>query len=151
MPDFFSAIVEVTRKNQSQLCIGLDTDKGRLPQILQNDSDPVFSFNREIIDATHDLVCCYKPQIAFYGAVGSEDSLCRSIDYAHAKGIPVLLDSKRGDIGSTAEMYSREAFSRFAADAVTVNPYMGLDSMLPFLEFEDKGIFILCRTSNPGG
>ena len=151
MPKFFNLIKQLAQKNQSLLCVGLDTDPGRIPQILQNDTDPVFSFNREIIDATHDLVCCYKPQIAYYGAAGTEDSLCKTIDYAHQKGIPVILDAKRGDIGSTAEMYAKEVFQRFGADAVTINPYMGGDSMAPFLEFEDKGIFILCRTSNPGG
>ena len=151
MSSFFDRVEQAAERNQTLLCVGLDTDPSRIPQILQNDKDPVFSFNRAIIDATHDLVCCYKPQIAFYGSAGSEDSLAKSIEYAQSKGIPVLLDSKRGDIGNTAEKYTDEAFRRFGADAVTINPYMGLDSMQPFLDFEDKGIFILCRTSNPGG
>ncbi len=151
MPNFFQQVAQVRDRNQSLLCVGLDTDPLRIPQILQNDPDPVFSFNREIIDATSDLVCCYKPQIAYYGGAGAEESLVRSIAYAKQKGVPVLLDAKRGDIGSTAEMYAKEAFQRFNADAVTINPYMGLDSMKPFLDFAEKGIFILCRTSNPGG
>lgn len=148
---FFDSIKQQTSANASQLCIGLDTDPNKIPQILKNDPDPIFSFNREIIDATHDLVCCYKPQIAYYAAVGAEKSLEMTIQYIRDKGVPVLLDSKRGDIGSTAEMYVEEAFERYGADAVTINPYMGMDSMEPFLARKDKGIFILCRTSNPGG
>jgi len=148
---FFELVESCSQKNNSLLCIGLDTDPNRIPQILQNDADPIFSFNREIIDATCDLVSCYKPQIAYYGAIGAEESLQKSIDYAHGKGIPVILDAKRGDIGSTAEKYAEEVFNRYSADAVTINPYMGLDSMQPFLDYADKGIFILCRTSNPGG
>ncbi|MBL4682224.1 MAG: orotidine-5'-phosphate decarboxylase [Pseudomonadales bacterium] len=151
MSTFFELVDSCSQKNNSLLCIGLDTDPDRIPQILQNDPDPIFSFNREIIDATSDLVSCYKPQIAYYGAIGAEESLQKSIEYAHKKGVPVLLDAKRGDIGSTAEKYAEEAFGRFSADAVTINPYMGLDSMQAFLDYTDKGIFILCRTSNPGG
>lgn len=151
MNTFFKQLNHCSQRNNSLLCVGLDTDPERIPQILQNDPDPIFSFNREIIDATADLVSCYKPQIAYYGATGKEESLQKSIAYAQSKGVPVLLDSKRGDIGSTAEMYAKEAFERFGADAVTINPYMGLDSMEPFLAYENKGIFILCRTSNPGG
>jgi orotidine-5'-phosphate decarboxylase len=151
MNAFFNQIDDCSLHNNSMLCVGLDTDPERIPQILQNDPDPVFSFNREIINATSDLVSCYKPQIAYYGAMGTEDSLQKTIAHAKSKGIPVIIDSKRGDIGSTTEMYAKEAFERFGADAVTINPYMGLDSLEPFLEYEDKGIFILCRTSNPGG
>ncbi|MBV1877378.1 MAG: orotidine-5'-phosphate decarboxylase [Pseudomonadales bacterium] len=151
MSKFFSQIDQLSVTNQSLLCIGLDTDTHKIPQILKNDADPIFSFNREIIDSTADLVCCYKPQIAYYAANGAEQSLCKSIDYAQQKGIPVILDAKRGDIGATAKMYTAEAFDRYNADAVTINPYMGFDSVLPFLEYAEKGIFILCRTSNPGG
>jgi len=150
MSSFFKQVAATRETNDSLLCVGLDTDVNRIPQILHNDPDPVFSFNREIIDATCDLVCCYKPQIAYYGAAGAEQSLQRTIRHAHDKGIAVLLDSKRGDIGSTAEMYAREAFERFDADAATINPYLGFDSMQPFLEYAEKGIFILCRNSNPG-
>lgn len=151
MSQFFQTLQQRRLKTESLLCIGLDTDPNRIPQILTNDTDPIFSFNREIIDATHDLVACYKPQIAYYSAVGAEDTLIATIEYAHKLGVPVLLDAKRGDIGSTAEMYAKEIFDRFNADAVTVNPYMGLDAMQPFLDYADKGIYILCRTSNPGG
>lgn len=151
MSQFFKRLQQRRSEKDTLLCVGLDTDPGRIPQILANDPDPIFSFNREIMDATHDLVACYKPQIAYYSAVGSEETLIKTIDYAQQLGVPVLLDAKRGDIGSTAEMYAREAFERFGADAVTVNPYMGLDAMQPFLNYSDKGIYILCRTSNPGG
>lgn len=151
MSPFFELLQQRRSKTDSMLCIGLDTDPNRIPQILANDPDPIFSFNREIIDATHDLVACYKPQIAYYSAVGAEDTLLATIEYAQKLGVPVLLDAKRGDIGSTADMYAKELFERFRADAVTINPYMGQDAMQPFLEYQDKGIFILCRTSNPGG
>lgn len=103
------------------------------------------------MDATHDLVCCYKPQIAHYAALGAEDQLKETINYIHSKGIPVLLDAKRGDIDSTSKHYVDEAFVRYGADAVTINPYLGLDAMKPFLDQKDKGVVILCRTSNPGG
>jgi len=148
---FFEKLQQRRLKTDSFLCIGLDTDPSRIPQILANDPDPSFSFNREIIDATHDLVACYKPQIAYYSAFGAEDTLLATIEYAEKLGVPVLLDAKRGDIGSTADMYAKELFERFRADAVTINPYMGLDAMQPFLDYQDKGIYILCRTSNPGG
>jgi orotidine-5'-phosphate decarboxylase len=130
----------------------LDPDAARFTPAISQSDTPVFSFNKAIIDATADLVCAYKPQIAHYAAHAAEFELAMTIDYIHDRyQIPVILDAKRGDIGSTAEMYAREAFDRFKADAVTINPYLGLDSMEPFLRHDDKGIFILCRTSNPGG
>lgn len=151
MSQFFKNLTTRKVEINSLLCIGLDPDPTKLPQILANDPDPVFSFNREIIDATHHLAACYKPQIAYYSASGREDTLLATIEYAKSKQVPVLLDAKRGDIGSTAEMYAEELFTRFGADAVTLNPYMGLDAMQPFLDYKEKGIYILCRTSNPGG
>lgn len=151
LSQFFKNLAQRKTEIDSLLCIGLDPDPEKLPQILANDPDPVFSFNREIIDATHHLAACYKPQIAYYAADGNEDALLATIEYAKSKGVPVLLDAKRGDIGSTAEMYAKELFDRFGADAVTLNPYMGFDAMAPFLERSDKGVYILCRTSNPGG
>lgn len=151
MSQFFENLQCRKQSIDSLLCIGLDPDPARLPQILANDPDPVLSFNREIIDATHQIAACYKPQIAYYSAHGGEETLLATIDYARSKGVPVLLDAKRGDIGSTAEMYAIELFERFAADAVTINPYMGQDAMQPFLDYADKGVYILCRTSNPGG
>ena len=126
--------------------MGLDPDHGLMP------IDDVFAFNREIIDATCDLVCCYKPNLAFYEALGPRGlvSLRRTVQYASLKGIPVLGDVKRGDIGNTASACAAAIFDYYGFDAVTVNPYMGEDSLAPFLEYTDKGIFVVCRTSNPG-
>ena len=151
LSQFFENLASRKAQIGSLLCVGLDPDPSKLPQILANDPDPVFSFNREIMDATHNITACYKPQIAYYAASGREDTLLATIEHAKSLGVPVLLDAKRGDIGSTAEMYAAEAFERYGADAVTINPYMGFDAMQPFLEYQDKGIYILCRTSNPGG
>ena len=118
----------------------------------RSSASPIFQFNKAIIDATADLVCAYKPQFAHYAAYEAEDQLERTIEYIHRNypGVPVILDSKRGDVGNTAERYAIEAFERYGADAVTVNPYLGGDSLEPFLKHEDKGVIILCRTSNPG-
>lgn len=136
-------------KNNSLLCVGLDTD----PQKLKKGQSQ-FDFNKAIIDKTADLVCCFKPQVAFYsaaGLIGLED-LKKTIDYIHKnyQDIPVLLDAKRGDVGHTSEMYAKEVFDVFEADAVTVNPYCGFDSLEPFFKWKDKGIIVVCRTSNPG-
>ena len=133
------------------MCIGLDPDLERLPVEFRDSSTPILDFNKAIIDATRDIVACYKPQIAHYAAEAAEDQLVATIEYIHDAGLLVLLDAKRGDVGSTAEMYSRELFERYGADAATINPYLGLDSMEPYLEYKDRGVFILCRTSNPGG
>lgn len=132
---------------ESLLCVGLDPEPERLPAGVG-----VFEFCRAIVDATADAVCAFKPQIAHFAAHGEEDALRRLIEHVHRAhpGVPVILDSKRGDIGSTARNYSIEAFDRFGADAVTVNPYLGRDSVQPFLERADKGVVVLCRTSNPG-
>lgn len=135
------------------VCVGLDPDPAKLPECLRGRTDAIFEFNRAIIDATGDLVCCYKPQAACYAACGANDALKRTIEYIHTAfpGVPVILDAKRGDIGATARMYAAEAFDFYKADAVTVNPYMGTDALDPFLDRADKGVVILCRTSNPGG
>lgn len=134
------------------LCIGLDPESARFPAHLRDDSDAVFAFCRAVVDATADLVCAFKPQIAHFAALGAEDALARLIAHTHDAhpGVPVILDSKRGDIGSTATHYATEAFDRYGADAVTVSPYLGRDSVLPFLERSDRGVVVLCRTSNPG-
>lgn len=134
------------------LCVGLDPDPARFPAHLRDDPDAVFQFCRAIVDATADAVCAFKPQIAHFAALGEEDALRRLIAHIHAAhpGVPVILDSKRGDIGSTAAHYASEAFDRYAADAVTVNPYLGRDSVQPFLDHADRGVIVLCRTSNPG-
>ena len=138
-------------ENNTLVCVGLDPDPSRFPEIIGDGSDSIFAFNRAIIDATADLVCAYKPQIAHFAALNAEDQLKDTIAYIHSEypGIPVILDSKRGDIGSTAERYAREAFERYEADAVTVNPYLGIDGVKPFTDYVDKGVILLCRTSNP--
>ena len=147
---FFSATRTHQAAKNSLLCIGLDPYFERLPAIVKQDEHPIFKFNKEIIEATRDIACCYKPQIAHYSAVGAEKDLELTITFITSRDIPVLLDAKRGDVGSSAEMYAKELFERYGADAITVNPYLGLDSMEPYLSYSDKGVFILCRTSNPG-
>ena len=138
--------------SDSLVCVGLDPEIERFPEQIADQASPIFQFNKAIIDATADLVCAYKPQYAHYAAYEAEDQLERTIDYIHRSypGIPVILDSKRGDVGNTAERYAIEAFERYHADAVTVSPYLGGDSLEPFLKYEDKGVIVLCRTSNPG-
>lgn len=150
---FMTALAERWQRRDSLLCVGLDPDTARIPAHLREQPDAILRFCREIVDATADLVCCFKPQIAYFAAARAEDQLEDLIRHIHDKhpGIPVVLDSKRGDIGSTAAQYAREAFERYRADAVTVNPYMGRDSIEPYLEYADKGVILLCRTSNPGG
>jgi orotidine-5'-phosphate decarboxylase len=135
------------------LCVGLDPDPERIPAALGRGPEAIFTFCRDIVDATAACVCAFKPQIAYFSAVRAERELERLIEHIHAKhpGIPVILDAKRGDIGSTAERYAIEAFERYGADAVTINPYMGFDSIEPWLAWEGRGVILLCRTSNPGG
>ena len=136
----------------SLLCVGLDPDPAKLPGDCAQDSQPLLAFNRRIVDATADLAAAYKPQIAFYSALGKESELLASIRYIRERAphALVILDAKRNDIGHTAEAYAREAFDRYGADAVTVNPYLGDDSVRPFLTRPDRGAILLCRTSNPG-
>ena len=150
--NFISRLKQAWAAQHSLLCVGLDPDPARLPKHLAEAEHPIFEFGRAIVDATADLVCAYKPQIAYYAAARAEDQLEMTIAHIrrHHPSIPVILDAKRGDVGSTAEMYAREAFLRYQADAVTVNPYLGFDSLKPFLDYTDKGVIILCRTSNPG-
>lgn len=150
---FMTALRAAWQRNDSLLCVGLDPDPARLPAHLQHRPDAILEFCKGIVDATADLVCCFKPQIAYFAAQRAEDQLEALIEHIHARhpGIPVVLDAKRGDIGSTATQYAIEAFERFGADAITVNPYMGRDSVEPYLEYADKGVILLCRTSNPGG
>ena len=149
---FITTLREAQKKNQSLVCVGFDPELSKFPVHLKNHPDALFEFHKAIVDATADLVCCYKPQIAHFAALSAEDSLQRTIAYIHETypGIPVILDAKRGDIGSTAERYAIEAFDRYQADAVTLNPYLGRDSIQPFLDRKDKGVILLCRTSNKG-
>ncbi len=136
----------------SLLCVGLDPELARLPRELAIGSEPLFAFNRRIVEATAEFAAAYKPQIAFYSALGKEAELADSIRYIRERAphAMVILDAKRNDIGNTAEAYAAEAFDRYGADAVTVNPYMGEDSVRPFLARPDRGAILLCRTSNPG-
>ncbi len=152
MKGFYKKLAVSWKNQNSLLCIGLDPDLEKLPETIRKGKEPLFAFNREIIDATALWACAFKPQIAYYAAIGAEGQLEKTIEYirTHYPRLPVILDAKRGDIGATAKMYAREAFQRYQADAVTVNPYMGGDTLQPFFEYEDKGVFILCRTSNPG-
>ena len=149
---FMHTLSAAWQRNGSLVCVGLDPEPARFPAALRDNPDAIFTFCRDIVDATADLVCCYKPQIAYFAAHRAEAALERLIAHIHTQhpGVPVILDAKRGDIGSTAQHYAAEAFDRYGADAVTVNPYLGRDSVQPFLDRADKGVVILCHTSNPG-
>jgi orotidine-5'-phosphate decarboxylase len=151
--NFNHALNAAWHDRNSLLCVGLDPAPEKLPAHLQGRPDVLFEFCKGIVDATADLVCCFKPQIAYFAAHRAEDQLEALIAHIHAHypGLPVILDAKRGDIGSTAEQYAIEAFERYQADAITVNPYMGRDSIDPYLAYPEKGVILLCRTSNPGG
>lgn len=150
---FFDRLLAAERGADSLLCIGLDPEPSRFPGAWRGDAARIFDFCARIVDATHDLVLAFKPQIAHFSAHRAEDQLERLIAHIRrvAPGVPVILDAKRGDIGSTAEQYAREAFERYAADAVTLSPYLGFDSIEPYLRHPGKGLFLLCRTSNAGG
>jgi orotidine-5'-phosphate decarboxylase len=152
MSAFIQQLEQCWDRDDSLVCVGLDPEIERFPPHVAESASPIFQFNKAIIDATADLVCAYKPQFAHYATYEAEDQLERTIDYIHRNypGIPVILDSKRGDVGNTAERYALEAFERYHADAVTVSPYLGGDALEPFLKYADKGVIILCRTSNPG-
>jgi orotidine-5'-phosphate decarboxylase len=151
--NFIDKLSAAWTRNDSLLCVGLDPDTARFPPHLKDEADGIVRFCTAIIDATADLACAFKPQIAYFAALGAEDQLeaiCRYLrdTYPH---IPLILDAKRGDIGATAHQYAREAFERYGADAVTVSPYMGSDSVEPYFGWPDRGVIVLCRTSNAGG
>ena len=150
---FTEQLLAAERRADSMLCVGLDPEPARFPGAWRGDAGKIFDFCAAIVDATHDLVCAFKPQIAYFAAHRAEDQLERLIGHIQrvAPAVPVILDAKRGDIGSTAEQYAREAFERYRADAVTLSPYMGFDSIEPWLKHDGKGLILLCRTSNPGG
>ena len=150
---FTAQLLAAERAHDSMLCVGLDPEPARLPGAWKGDASRIFDFCAAIVEATADLVIAYKPQIAYFAAHGAEEQLARLMRHirVHAPGVPVILDAKRGDIGSTAEQYAREAFERYGADAVTLSPFMGLDSLEPFTRRPGKGVIVLCRTSNPGG
>jgi orotidine-5'-phosphate decarboxylase len=149
---FLHKLENAWQSQQSMLMVGLDPDAARLPAALQGRPDAIYQFCTAIIDATAPYVCGFKPQIAYFAALRAEDQLEAICQYVLDKhpGLPLVLDAKRGDVGSTAEQYAREAFERYRADAVTLSPYLGYESVQPYLSWEDKGVILLCRTSNPG-
>ncbi|MEO8809348.1 MAG: orotidine-5'-phosphate decarboxylase [Rhodanobacter sp.] len=151
--NFMQSLQQVWKDHDSLVCVGLDPEPAKFPPHLRDDPDAVFTFCSAIVDATADMACAFKPQIAHFAALRAEEALERLIAHIHARhpDVPVILDAKRGDIGSTAQHYATEAFERYRADAVTLNPYLGRDSIQPFLDRADKGVILLCRTSNPGG
>ncbi len=150
---FVDRLARADAQNNSLLCVGLDPDPARFPAGLAGDPTRIFEFCAQIVDATHDLAIAFKPQIAYFAAHRAEAQLERLIEHIHATApnVPVILDAKRGDIGSTAEQYAKEAFERYRADALTLSPFMGFDSIEPYLRYPGKGLFLLCRTSNAGG
>jgi orotidine-5'-phosphate decarboxylase len=150
---FLDKLRAAEQRNRSMLCVGLDPEPTRFPAQLKGDASRIYDFCARIVDATADLAIAFKPQIAYFAAHRAEDQLEKLMAHlkANAPHVPVILDAKRGDIGSTAEQYAREAFERYDADAVTLSPFMGFDSVQPYLKYEGRGAFLLCRTSNPGG
>ena len=151
--NFVDLLARAEQQNGSMLCVGLDPEPSRFPSGLKGDASRIFDFCAAIVDATADLVIAFKPQIAYFAAHRAEAQLERLMAHMRsaAPQVPVILDAKRGDIGSTAEQYAIEAFERYGADAVTLSPFMGFDSVQPYLKHHGKGAFLLCRTSNPGG
>jgi orotidine-5'-phosphate decarboxylase len=150
---FLEMLSAAERQNNSMLCVGLDPEPSKFPGALKGDSNKIYDFCAAIVEATADLVNSFKPQIAYFAAHRAEDQLEKLMAHMRrvAPQVPVILDAKRGDIGSTAEQYAKEAFERYGADAVTLSPFMGWDSIEPYLKYHGKGAFLLCRTSNPGG
>jgi orotidine-5'-phosphate decarboxylase len=150
---FLEQLRQAERANGSLLCVGLDPEPAKLPAAMRGDANKLYDFCAAIVDATADLVIAFKPQIAYFAAQGAEVQLERLMAHMRktAPHIPIILDAKRGDIGSTAEQYAKEAFERYGADCVTLSPFMGFDSVQPYLKYHGKGAFLLCRTSNPGG
>ena len=150
---FISKLHGAQQRNGSMLCVGLDPDPSRFPSAFKGDASRIYDFCARIVDATADLVIAFKPQIAYFAAHGAEKQLEQLMAHmrSNAPHVPVILDAKRGDIGSTAEQYAKEVFDRYGADAVTLSPFMGFDSIEPYLKYEGKGAFVLCRTSNKGG
>jgi orotidine-5'-phosphate decarboxylase len=151
--NFSAKLAVAERANRSMLCVGLDPEPAKFPAGLKGDAHKIYDFCAAIVDATADLVSSFKPQIAYFAAHRAEGQLERLMAHMRrvAPQVPIILDAKRGDIGSTAEQYAKEAFDRYGADAVTLSPFMGWDSVAPYLKYEGKGAFLLCRTSNPGG
>ena len=150
---FLEQLQGAERQNGSLLCVGLDPEPNKFPAGMKGDASKIYDFCAQIVDATSDLAISFKPQIAYFAAHRAEDQLEKLMAHIrrNAPHVPVILDAKRGDIGATAEQYAIEAFERYGADAVTLSPFMGFDSVQPYLKHHGKGAFLLCRTSNPGG
>ena len=150
---FLEQLQTAEERNQSMLCVGLDPEPAKFPDAFKGDASKIYDFCAAIVDATADLVISFKPQIAYFAAHRAEAQLEKLMQHMRvtAPHVPVILDAKRGDIGSTAAQYAIEAFERYGADAVTLSPFMGFDSVQPYLSYHGKGAFLLCRTSNPGG
>ena len=150
---FNDQLAAAQRAHDSLLCVGLDPEPERFPRPWRGDGERIFDFCSRVVDATHDLVCAFKPQIAYFAAHRAEEQLERLVAHIRrvAPAVPVILDAKRGDIGSTAAQYAREAFVRYQADALTLSPFMGFDSIEPYLAYDGRGLILLCRTSNAGG
>ncbi len=150
---FLAQLAAAAAHNQSMLCVGLDPEPAKFPGALKGDASKIYDFCAAIVDATADTVIAFKPQIAYFAAHRAEDQLEKLMAHMRrtAPLVPIILDAKRGDIGSTAQQYAIEAFERYGADAVTLSPFMGFDSVQPYLKYHGKGAFLLCRTSNPGG
>ena len=148
---FHERLRQVWRSKNSLVCVGIDPEVAKIPAHLHDEEEPYLAFGTGIVDATAPYVCAFKPQAAHFAAVGAEDQLAKLIAYIQRNypEIPVILDAKRGDVGSTAALYAKEVFERYGADAVTVNPYLGYESISPYLEYTDRGVIVLCRTSNP--
>lgn len=150
---FLDMLRAAERQNHSMLCVGLDPEPAKFPAAMKGDATKIYDFCAAIVDATADLVIAWKPQIAYFAAHRAEEQLEQLVAHMRrvSPQVPVILDAKRGDIGSTAEQYAKEAFERYGADAITLSPFMGFDSLQPYLKYHGKGAFLLCRTSNPGG
>ena len=150
---FLEHLQSAERQNGSLLCVGLDPEPNKFPASMRGDASKIYDFCAQIVDATADLAISFKPQIAYFAAHRAEEQLEKLMAHIrrNAPHVPVILDAKRGDIGATAEQYAIEAFERYGADAVTLSPFMGFDSVQPYLKHHGKGAFLLCRTSNPGG
>ena len=150
---FLEQLQGAERQNGSLLCVGLDPEPSKFPAGMKGEASKIYDFCAQIVDATADLAIAFKPQIAYFAAHRAEDQLEKLMEHMrrNAPHVPVILDAKRGDIGATAEQYAKEAFERYGADAVTLSPFMGFDSVQPYLKYHGKGAFLLCRTSNPGG
>jgi orotidine-5'-phosphate decarboxylase len=150
---FTEMLSQAQTQNNSMLCVGLDPEHSKMPSDLRHRKNAFFEFCAHIVDQTHDLAIAFKPQVAYFSAQRAEDQLEQLIKHIKqvAPQVPVILDAKRGDIGETAKQYAIEAFERYGADAVTLSPYMGYDSIEPYLAYQEKGLFLLCKTSNTGG